>query len=130
MVAVAGAYVEGVCVPGQKNAARALADRDRLDRSQARAVDDRDRIVLLVGDIDRIGERYPRNPKKCNHQPAADQPIRHFVSGLSMPSVSSSEDWWRNPGCGETETSERASASKTGWRSWPSHDRKLSRTPL
>src|SRR5262249_22489283 len=57
------------------------------------------------------------------------QPIRHFVSGLSMPSVSSSENLCRNPVCGDTEISERASASRTGWRSWPSHDRKLSRAP-
>ena len=44
------------------------------------------------------------------------QPViyRHFVSGLSIPSVSSSDTWWRNPSCGETETLLRPSNSKIG----------------
>jgi hypothetical protein len=51
---------------------------------------------------------------------SCNQSIRHFISGLSIPSVSSSENWCRKPGCGDTDTRERASASRTGWRSWPS----------
>ena len=33
----------------------------------------------------------------------ADQRKRHRVSGLSVPSVSSSENWCWKPGCGETD---------------------------
>src|SRR5207244_3740541 len=70
-------------------------------------------------------------PQFFHTLPSTGHPIRHFVSGLSNPSVSSSENWCRNrPGGGETETSERASASRIGWRNWPSHERKLSRAPL
>src|SRR5690242_15133406 len=130
MVAVAGADVERLSIPRQNYATRALTDGDRLHRGEGSAVDHGDRIVLLVRDVDGIRHRDPDGAKGGERRRRYGQPIRHFVSGLSTPSVSSSENWCRNPGCGDTDTRERASASRMGWRSWPSHDRKLSRAPL
>src|SRR6202011_2450492 len=129
MVAVAGADVEGLRILGEQDAARALTDRDRLDGFENLAIHDRDRVVLLVRDVDRVRRRDPGRATERDRY-TRDQPIRHLVSGLSIPSVSSSENWCRKPGCGDTETRERASASRMGWRSCPSQDRKLRRTPL
>src|SRR5260370_31522263 len=89
------------------------------------------RVVLFVRYVNRIGRSIPPQGQKHHRQrPKSYHCIRHLVSGLSIPRVSNSENWCKNPGCGDTETRERPSASRIGWRSRPSQERKLSRAPL
>ena len=59
VVVVAGADHQPFGVLRQDDAARALADLDGLDHLELVAVDDADRVVLLVRDVDRVGARPP-----------------------------------------------------------------------
>src|SRR5262245_8425318 len=68
IVVVAGADQQPFVVLRQGHAARALTDLDRLDDLELGAVDDADRVVLLVRDVDGIGARSRREQQPGREQ--------------------------------------------------------------
>src|SRR5262249_48157686 len=79
VIAVAGANVERLLVFREQDAARALAYGDRLQRLEARAVDNGDRVVLLVRHIDSVGrrnrDRKVETPQQGGTSPSARYPM-------------------------------------------------------
>jgi hypothetical protein len=70
-VVVGGADVEIAPVAAQRDAARPVADRHRLEQLERGAVDDADRVALLVRDED-LDRRRP-----ADHAAGAGQRQRH-----------------------------------------------------
>ena len=66
-VVVARADEKRLAVLGQHDAARALADADRLLHLQRVAVDDGDRVALLIRDIDGVGESIAGDAAQAAH---------------------------------------------------------------
>ena len=67
-VVVAGAEQHVFAVMRDGDAARALADRNRLDDLHARGVEHRDGVVALVGDEDLVGEGRRRKRERNRHE--------------------------------------------------------------
>src|SRR4029453_16780289 len=116
-------------VLGEHDPARALPDWDGLLDLECCAVEHRDRVAFLVGDVDGVGRRRPRGDYRANqhdcgpealHAPSHIHPPHwslHLLSGSSMPSVSTSAYWCRNPCCGDIDTGRSGPAMMMGCRS-------------
>src|SRR5262249_3300998 len=100
---------------------------DRVHDGEFVGIYHADGIALLVRDVGGEGARLAPDEDEdahaeqaiaCAGEAATPLPQRtsdagllrhgylrqHWLSGRSIPSVSSSETWCRNPSCGETET--------------------------
>ena len=67
-VIVARADEELFAVTGQHDAAGALPDGNGLLDLERGAVDDGDRVALLVGDVDGVGGRLARKGRATHHR--------------------------------------------------------------
>src|SRR5437870_13307673 len=123
-VVVADGDKHKLSIPREFDAARPLADLDGLGDGPTVCIDHRYGVALLVGHIGDEGRGGGHSREQESH--SGNQAMTphtqsillhcslHLVSGRSVPSVSSSETWCKNPSCGETETTMRPSTSRIG----------------
>src|SRR4029078_182568 len=102
-VVVARTDEEIFAVFGEYDPTRALTDGNSLLDLERCAVEHRDRVALLIRDVDGVGRRRSRGEHRASqhdcrrealHEPSHIHPAHwslHLLSGSSMPSVSTSE---------------------------------------